>query len=145
MPSPRIVRSAAAALVAMAALPAIAAEPPHQQGAVVQPGGNVPQNVTLPQLKLDNAQRERVRKVLLNEHNEIEFQLKSTKSKKNFNPTVGAKLPSGLHPHGFPQPILHELPQLRDFSYVKMKDQVVIVDAMTRKIVDVFSETQPQT
>jgi hypothetical protein len=37
------------------------------------------------------------------------------------------------------------LPQLRDYAYLKMKDQVLIVDAISRKIVDVFSETQPLT
>jgi hypothetical protein len=44
----------------------------------------------------------------------------------------------------FPQSLGMQMPQLRNFSYVKMKDQVLIVDATTRKIVDVFSETQPQ-
>ncbi len=35
------------------------------------------------------------------------------------------------------------LPELRDYLYVKMKDQVLIVNGMTNKIVDMFSETQP--
>ncbi len=82
---------------------------------------------------------------MLTERNEVEFRLKSTKAAKSFTPKVGATLPKGLHPHGFPQPVLNQVPQLRDYSYVTMKDQVLIVDAMTRKIVDVFSETQPLT
>jgi hypothetical protein len=35
------------------------------------------------------------------------------------------------------------LPQLRNYAYLKMKDLVVVVDATTRKIVDVFSDTGP--
>ena len=35
------------------------------------------------------------------------------------------------------------MPELRDYMYVKMEDQVLIVNGMTDKIVDAFSETQP--
>lgn len=147
MPSPRIATSAAVALIAIAAIPpaATAAEPPHPQGAVMQQGGAVPQNPTLPQLNLSNPQREQIRKAVLTEHNDVEFLLKSSKPAKDFTPAVGATLPTGLWPQGFPPPILLSMPALRDYGYVKMKDQVLIVDAMTRKIVDVFPETQPVT
>jgi len=46
---------------------------------------------------------------------------------------------------GFPDSVIQQLPQLRNCAYLKMKDLVVVVDATTRKIVDVFSETQPLT
>lgn len=145
MPSPRTLMSAAAALIAMAAPPAALAEPPHPQGAVMQQGGAVPQNPTLPQLNLSNPQREQIRKAVLTEHNDIEFLLKSSKPAKDFTPAAGATLPKGLWPQGFPQQVLLGMPPLRDYGYVKMKDQVLIVNAMTRKIVDVFPETQPLT
>ncbi len=146
MPSPRIVLPAAAVLIAAAAFAqTVQARPPNARGAVMQQGRAVAQKVAHPQINLTNAQREQVRQAVLTEHNAIEFQLKSTKAAKNFTPEVGATLPKGLQPLGFPQPVLNQLPQLRDYSYVKMKDQVLIVDAMTRKIVDVFSQTQPLT
>lgn len=146
MPSLRIVTLAAAALIAAAAFIQIApAESPHMQGAVMQQGGAVPQNPTLPQLNLSNPQREQIRKAVLTEHNEVEFQLKSSKPAKDFTPAVGARLPTGVSPHGFPEPILLGMPTLRDYGYVKMKDQVLIVNEMTREIVDVFSETRPAT
>jgi hypothetical protein len=97
-----------------------------------------------PKLELNNTQREQIRKAVLNEHNEVEFQLKATKSAKGFTPQVGEKLPKGVKPMAFPQQLDQQLPQLRNFAYVKMKDQVLIVDATTGKIVDLFSETQPQ-
>jgi hypothetical protein len=46
---------------------------------------------------------------------------------------------------GFPDSVIQQLPQLRNYAYLKMKDLVVVVDATTRKIVDVFSETRPLT
>ena len=76
---------------------------------------------------------------------EVEFHLKATKSAKDFAPKVGAKLPKGITGHSLPPAVLSQLPQLRDYKYVTMKDQVLIVNAMTKEIVDVFSETQPLT
>jgi hypothetical protein len=55
---------------------------------------------------------------------------------------VGESLPQALVPDGFPDSVIQQLPQLRDYAYLKMKDHVLIVDATTRKIVDVLSETR---
>ena len=52
---------------------------------------------------------------------------------------------AALVPDGFPDSVIQQLPQLRNYAYLKMKDLIVVVDATTRKIVDVFSETQPLT
>jgi hypothetical protein len=117
----------------------------HSAGAVEQSGGAVSQDVKLPALNLSNAQREQIRKAVLTRHSEVEFRLKSTKSAKDFEPKVDATLPSGLVPDGFPGSVLQQLPQLRNFAYLKIKDRVLIVDATSRKIVDMFSESQPLT
>ena len=82
---------------------------------------------------------------MLLRHNEVEFQLSETKSVKDFDPKVGANLPQGLVPDGFPDSVIQQLPQLRDYAYLKMKDRVLIVDATTRTIVDMFPDTQPLT
>lgn len=117
---------------------------PHAQGAVeLSNGTNVPQNPSLPKPNLTNVQREQIRKAVLTEHNEIEFRLKSTKAVKDFTPSVGAKIPKGVKAQSFPTVVLSQMPELRDYMYVKMKDQILIVNGMTDKIVDVFSETQP--
>jgi len=123
----------------------LAEEDRHSAGAVEQSGGAVSQDVKLPVLNLSNAQREQIRKGVLARHSEIEFRLTSTKSAKDFEPKVGATLPSGLVPEGFPDSVLQQLPQLRNFGYLKMKDRVLIIDATNRKIVDMFSKTQPLT
>jgi hypothetical protein len=133
-----------AALAIMLGSTAILLAQPNPRGAVeLTNGTRLEQNPSLPNLMLTNIQREQIRKTVLTEHNEIEFRLKSTKPAKDFIPAVGAALPKGVKAQSLPTPVLWQLPQLRDYMYVKMKDQVLIVNGMTNKIVDMFSETQP--
>jgi len=106
-------------------------------------GTKVAQNPSLPKLNLTNMQREQIRKAVLTEQNEVEFRLKATRSAKDFTPAVGAKIPKGVKAQSLPTPVLSQMPELRDYLYVKMKDQVLIVNGMTNQIVDMFPETQP--
>jgi hypothetical protein len=132
-----------AAVVALCAT-VVAAPAAEHNGAVELSGGNdVLQNPTLPKLNLTNAQREQIRRVLLTEPTEVEFRMASTKSAKSFTPSVGAKLPPSIKPMGMPEAVRSQVPQLANYGYAKVKDQVLIVNAMTGKIVDMFSETQP--
>jgi hypothetical protein len=136
-----------AALLIAAAGPASTADSAGKQsmkGAVeLNDGTKIPQNPSLPNLNLTNGQREQIRRAVLTKHNEVEFQLKSTKSAKNFTPAVGAKLPAGIKGQALPREVVSQIPQLRDYKYVKMKDQVLIVNGMTKQIIDMFPETQP--
>jgi hypothetical protein len=137
----------AALLLATSVLaPTLAPAADNMRGAVEQSGGNiVTQNPSLPQLHLSDAQRERIRRTLLTKHTEVEFKLKTTQSAKDFNPKIGAKLPTGVKPDGLPSELTQQIPQLADYGYSKMKDQILLVDAMTGKIVEIIPETQPQT
>jgi hypothetical protein len=126
--------------------PTLAPAADNMRGAVEQSGGNiVTQNPSLPQLHLSDAQRERIRRTLLTKHTEVEFKLKTTQSAKDFNPKIGAKLPTGVKPDGLPSELTQQIPQLADYGYSKMKDQILLVNAMTGKIVEIIPETQPQT
>ena len=71
--------------------------------------------------------------------------MKTTKSAKDFTPTIGAKLPDGVKPDGLPSELIQQMPQLADYGYAKMKDQILIVNELTGKIADIIPETQPQT
>jgi hypothetical protein len=125
-------------------IPPAAASAAAEPGAVILSNGTqVPQIMPPGPLQLDNAQREQIRKAVLTRHTEVEFQLPNTKKAKDFNPTIGAKLPKGLTPMGMPQDLLAKQPQLADYGYLKLKNQVLIVNAMSLTIVDMFSETQP--
>ncbi|WP_074128276.1 hypothetical protein [Bradyrhizobium sp. NAS96.2] len=133
-----------AALAIMLGGTALSSAQQNAQGAVeLSNGTKVPQNPSLPKLNLSNSQREQIRKAVLTERNEVEFRLAATKSAKDFTPAVGAKIPKGVKAQSFPTPVLSQMPELRDYMYVKMKNQVLIVNGMTNNIVDIFSETQP--
>jgi hypothetical protein len=80
---------------------------------------------------------------VLTEHTDVEFQLPNTKPAKDFVPSVGAKLPPGLELMAMPQALFAKQPQLANYGYLKMKNQVLIVNEMTHTIVDIFSETRP--
>ncbi|OAF12095.1 hypothetical protein [Bradyrhizobium neotropicale] len=133
-----------AALAILLGTPAPSLAQPHAQGAVeLSDGTTLSQNPSLPKLNLTNAQREQIRKTVLTEHNDVQFRLKAVQSAKAFTPAVGATLPKGVKAQGLPAQVLSQLPELRDYMYATMKDQVLIVNGMTNKIVDMFSETQP--
>jgi hypothetical protein len=125
---------------------ALAPAADNTRGAVEQSGGNlVPQNPSPPQLHLSDAQRERIRQILLSKDTEVEFKLKTTQSAKDFTPKIGAELPKGVKPDGLPSDLTQQIPELADYGYSKMKDQILLMNEMTGKIVDIIPETQPQT
>jgi hypothetical protein len=115
------------------------------RGAVEENGGSlVPQNPSLPKLRLNEAQRERIRQTLLTKHTEVEFRLKTTQSAKDFTPKIGTPLPKGVKPDGLPSELTQQIPELADYGYSKMKNQILLVNEMTGKIVDIIPETQSQ-
>lgn len=101
---------------------------------------DLPASPKLPPLNLSDRQKARIQQVLTGQHNEVEFQLKTTKSAKSFVPAIGASIPKGLKPQAFPRPLTTEIPQTRPYAYLKLKDQILIVDLMTHKIVEMFPE-----
>jgi hypothetical protein len=101
----------------------------------------VSQNPQLPQLKLTDAQRGKIKQVLSTKNTEVSFGLKTNKPAQSFDPAVGATVPVALKPHAIPPPLIYEMPTLKHYSYLKFKGRVLIINPMTRKIVDMFSET----
>ena len=118
----------------------------NTRGAVeLSDGVVVSQNPSLPKLHLNDDQREQIRQALLTKDTEIEFKLSTTKSAKDFTPKIGATLPKGVKPDGLPSELTQQIPELADYGYSKMKDQILLVNEMTGNIVDIIPETQPQT
>lgn len=121
-----------------------------QAGAQESPGaGAIPQNVppaisqkqSVPPLALSQAQRQKIGAAIRSEDTEVSFALKNAKGAQTFQPSVGAKLPKGLALHPLPQPVVAEIKPLAHYTYVKFKDQVLIVNPMTRVIVDMFPQS----
>jgi hypothetical protein len=75
-------------------------------------------------------------------HNtQVTFAPKTTQSARGFNPAIGAKLPPGLKTYALPPPLIYEMPKLKRYTYLKFKVQVLIVNPMDSKIVDMFPQT----
>ncbi len=104
-------------------------------------GPPISQNPSVPPLHLSDDQKSKIQQALRSENTEVTFGTKTTKPTQSFNPTVGAKIPASLKPHTLPPPALSQMPDLKRYTYLKFKNQVLIVDPMTRKIVDMFPET----
>jgi len=135
----RAVLTAAVAAGIATPLTAAAQSPPRAVEQTIPPP--LSQNPAVPPLHLSDAQRAKVRQAVSAERTEVTFTLKKTKPAKDFEPAVGAAIPKGLAPHPLPQPLIYEMPALKRYTYLKLKQQVLIVNPMTRKIVDMFPET----
>ena len=134
------------AALALLAAPAASPAADTTRGAVELSGGTkVPQNPKLPKLNLTDAQRAQIRQVLSAKNSQVEFKLKTTKKAKDFNPQIGAKLPKGVKPLGIPSELTQKIPQLADYGYAKLKDRILIVNAMKGKIAAIVPLPQAQT
>jgi hypothetical protein len=100
----------------------------------------VSQKVSPPPLHLSNAQHSQIQQELRGENTEVTFGMKTTKPTESFNPTVGAKIPTALKPHSLPTPLIYQMPELKQYAYLKFKHQVLIINPMTRQIVALFPE-----
>jgi len=129
---------AAAVAAGLAAPAAQAAEPGAVEQTVPPP---ISQNLKLPPLHLSDAQRAKIRQVVSAQNTEVTFTLKTTKPAKDFEPKVGAVIPKSLKPHSLPPPLIYEMPALKRYTYLRLKQEVLIVNPMTHKIVDMFAET----
>jgi hypothetical protein len=75
------------------------------------------------------------------EDTEVSFALKSAQGAESFEPSLGARVPSALKLHPLPRPLTYQMQPLKRYTYIKFKHHVLIVNPMTRKIVDMFSES----
>jgi hypothetical protein len=99
------------------------------------------QKPSLPPLALSQAQRARIRQAVRSEDTEVSFALKPAKGAESFEPSVGAKVPNALKLHPLPPPLIYQMQPLKRYTYIKFKHQLLIVNPMTRKIVDMFPES----
>jgi len=124
--------------LAMPAQAALAAEP----GAVDQSGGAaVGPDAKPPALQLSEQQHAEIRRALAQVHTEVDPKFKDTASAKDFKPSVGGKLPTGLSGTALPSPVLTSIPELKQYYYVKVGGQILIVNPMNNTVIDIFSES----
>ena len=131
------------ALLAGAVLAATAAIAQSGRGSIEQSiPPAVSQKPEVPALHLSEIQRDRIRQVLSSENTEVTFSLKTQQPAKDFEPEVGAVVPRILALHALPERLVVDMPTLKRFDYLKLRQQVVIVDPMSRRIVEMFAEAK---
>ncbi len=116
------------------------AQSSHTTGAA-EPATRLQPN--LPPLHLTQAEQQQIRAAVSGKDTEVEFKLKSTKKLKSFTPAVGTKIPPHMPAHALPAGLTQKLPQLADYQYVKVNGELLIVNPMTKKIVEMFPEQPP--
>lgn len=103
------------------------------QGAAAQmhsPTGTVADPVKAkPPLTLTDAQRARVVDAVSKEDT-------LAKLPDGFAPAVGMKIPTQkkLAAHPLPRPLVYDVPQLKQYSYARLPDRVLIIDPMKQEI-----------
>jgi hypothetical protein len=84
-----------------------------------------------PRLRLAPQQREEIKRVVLTQ--------KPAAVKVRVAPTVGARLPDDVPLFPFPDSLYSEFPELRDYRYTVIEEEIVIVDPSERRIVEVIT------
>jgi len=61
---------------------------------------------------------------------------------EGFQPVVGATMPTQakLPLHPLPGPLANEIPVLKEYYYGKLPDKVLLVDPISRKVVEVIAQ-----
>ena len=136
--------AAAIALTAVALAARAADDQPASQDArkvVIQSKGpGVPVGGTVAPLHLSDAQRARIAEVLATKDTEVDLNLKEHKDSKSFEARIDEKVPKDLKAQAFPLPLITEMPATREYAYLKFKGEILIVNPLTGKIVDMFPE-----
>jgi hypothetical protein len=83
---------------------------------------------------LNEAQREQVWQAVM-------ARATDDKLPADFQPAVGAKVPTQkkLPLHPLPRPLANQVPVLKQYYYAKLPDKVVLVDPISRKVVEVIT------
>lgn len=100
----------------------------------------VPQNVKPPPLNLTDQDRQKIRDAVTKQNDQTTLTKKSSKAEKDFKPAVGVKVPSGFakKSDALPQDLVRQIPALKEYSYLVYNNQIMIVDPMSKKVVDMF-------
>lgn len=88
-----------------------------------------------PPLKLSDEQKAQVSQA-------INGQDSLAKLPDGFAPAIGARVPiqSKLPEHPLPRPLVYEIPALKNYYYVQLDDQVLIVDPMTKTVAEIVKK-----
>jgi hypothetical protein len=90
-----------------------------------------------PPLQLSDKQRRRIQDALVTAHS-------AQKTPDNFEVKVGAKVPVKLKLDAMPAPLINEEPVLKQYDFVKLDNDLLVVDPMNSTVVAVIPRKFPK-
>src|SRR5262245_36968350 len=90
-----------------------------------------------PPLELSEQQRGKIQEALVAAHS-------AQKTPANFEPKVGAKVPTALKLDVMPAPLINQEPVLKQYGFVKLENDLLVVDPMNTTIVAVIPRKFPK-
>jgi len=104
-------------------------------------GGEVfnPPAGPLPPLRFTEAQKAQIRMAVDERSSDVDFPLSAPQPAGQFNPAVGVAVPTTLQGQTLPVWLTDKIPVLKQYLYVKLSDEAVIIDPMSNKVAEIVS------
>ena len=90
-----------------------------------------------PPLHLSDEQRRKIQDALVTAHS-------AQKTPDNFEATIGTKVPTKLKLDAMPAPLINEEPILKQYDFVKLENELLVVDPMDSNVVAVIPRKFPK-
>ena len=88
-------------------------------------------------LQLTDQQRQKIQDALVTAHS-------AQKTPAKFEPKIGEKIPTALKLDAMPAPLINEEPVLKEYGFVKLENDLLVIDPMNSKIVAVIQRKFPK-
>ena len=105
-------------------------------GVAAQVGATGQSQAQAPQLQLNSAQRAAIVTAVRD--------TKIPPPGRSFNTSVGAEVPPSIELYTLPVAALSQAPEVRDLRYTMVQNQVVLVDPLKMRVVDVINSSPRQ-
>ena len=92
---------------------------------------------TKPPLQLSDDQRRKIQDALVTAHS-------AQKTPENFEAKVGTRVPTKLKLDAMPAPLINEEPVLKQYDFVKLDNDLLVVDPMNSNVVAVIPRKFPK-
>ena len=86
-----------------------------------------------PPLQLSDQQRQKIQEALVTAHS-------AQKTTDKFEPKVGTKIPTALKLDAMPAPLINEEPVLKQYDFVKLENDLLVVDPMNSMEARIFAQ-----
>jgi Protein of unknown function (DUF1236) len=90
-----------------------------------------------PPLRLSDEQRRKIQDALVEAHS-------AQKTPTKFEAKIGTKVPTGLKLDAMPEPLINQEPALKQYDFVKLENELLVVDPMDSTVVAVIPRKFPK-